>query len=135
MGIPDPDVLREGTNQQTLPGDSMQQQSLRAITRIEKADGGDFEEEEKDHGSEANIGGDEFRGSGSGGRNSRSSSEETFPRGEQGRPRDHLQYQRSSRGQEAVRPNSGHALGRAWPLQVHGQDLPVREGRWQEGRR
>ncbi|KAJ1165249.1 hypothetical protein NDU88_005677 [Pleurodeles waltl] len=43
IGIPDPDVLRSGTNQQALPGDSRQQQPLRAITRIEKEDGGDFE--------------------------------------------------------------------------------------------
>ncbi|KAJ1129123.1 hypothetical protein NDU88_007494 [Pleurodeles waltl] len=34
----------------------------------------------------------------------------------------------ATEGQEAVHPNSGHALRRGWPRQVCGQDLPI-EGR------
>ncbi|KAJ1165248.1 hypothetical protein NDU88_005676 [Pleurodeles waltl] len=48
IGIPDPDVLWSGTNQQALPGDGRQQQPLCAVTRIEKEDGGDFEGEERE---------------------------------------------------------------------------------------
>ncbi|KAJ1116467.1 hypothetical protein NDU88_004678 [Pleurodeles waltl] len=40
-GIPDPDVLRAGTNQQKLPGNDRQQQQLRAFPRIKKVGDGD----------------------------------------------------------------------------------------------
>ncbi|KAJ1082729.1 hypothetical protein NDU88_002894 [Pleurodeles waltl] len=106
MGLLDPDVLWAGTNQQTLTGDSGQQQPLCVITKIEKANCGDFEEEEEDgdgedHGSKANKGRDEFGGGGSSRRNNRSSLEETFPLGEQGRP---PPAPRSSRGPEGSAP-------------------------------
>ncbi|KAJ1201725.1 hypothetical protein NDU88_005531 [Pleurodeles waltl] len=125
MRIPDPEVLRMGTNPLTLPGDGGQQQPLHATTRIEKAEGSDlkersdFKEEDgdrKDHGSNTNPGGDEFGERGSGGRNTRSRSEETFPRGEQGRPQDHIQHQECYRGSGGSGPKPRHALGRAWPL-------------------
>ncbi|KAJ1201771.1 hypothetical protein NDU88_005577 [Pleurodeles waltl] len=127
MWIPDPEVLRMGTNPLMLPGDGGQQQPLHATTRIEKAEGSDFEErsdfkeedgDREDHGSNANPGGDEFGEGGSGGRNSRSRSEETFPRGEQGRPQDHLQHQGCYRGSEGSAPKPRHALWRVWPLQT-----------------
>ncbi|KAJ1207291.1 hypothetical protein NDU88_002682 [Pleurodeles waltl] len=120
MGIPDPDVLQAGTKQQRIPVDSGQQQTLCVIPRIEKADGGDFKEEEEDggvHGGEVTKGEDEFGGSSSGGRNSRSSLEETFSRGEQGKPRDHIQHQRSNRGPGGsapeLRPLSGESVASA----------------------
>ncbi|KAJ1212104.1 hypothetical protein NDU88_007447 [Pleurodeles waltl] len=41
VGIPDPDVLRAGTNQQQLPGNGRQQQQLCAFPRIKRGDGDD----------------------------------------------------------------------------------------------
>ncbi|KAJ1157784.1 hypothetical protein NDU88_010483 [Pleurodeles waltl] len=128
MRIPDPEVLRAGTNLLTLLGDGGQQQPLRATTRIETAEGGDseerseYEEEERKtetgkNSSDANPGGGEFGERGSGGRNSRSRLEETFPRGEHGRPQDHLQHQGRYRGPGGsapkLRPRSGESVASA----------------------
>ncbi|KAJ1102142.1 hypothetical protein NDU88_007196 [Pleurodeles waltl] len=41
MWIPDPEVLRAGTNPLPLPGDGGQQQPLRATATIENTEGGD----------------------------------------------------------------------------------------------
>ncbi|KAJ1104387.1 hypothetical protein NDU88_001799 [Pleurodeles waltl] len=43
IGIPDPDVLRTGPNQQQLLGNGRQQQQLRAFPRIKRGDGDDRE--------------------------------------------------------------------------------------------
>ncbi|KAJ1203563.1 hypothetical protein NDU88_007348 [Pleurodeles waltl] len=142
MGIPNLDVLQSGTNQHALLGDGMQQHSLHAVTRIEKEDGGDFEGEEEegesgreDNSSEADSKGrDDFGGGGGSGRNGRSSLGAVFPVASKGDTETTTSTEEAAEGQEAVRPNSGHSLGRAWPLQVRGQVLPV-GGRWREERR
>ncbi|KAJ1186056.1 hypothetical protein NDU88_002841 [Pleurodeles waltl] len=142
MGIPYPDVLHTGTNQHALPGDGRHQQLLRTVTRIEKEDGGDFEREKEegergreDHGCEADSeGGDNFGGGGGSGRNGRSSLVAVFPVASKGDTETTTSTEAAAEDQEAVRLNSGHALGRAWPLQVHGQVLPV-GGRWKDERR
>ncbi|KAJ1186055.1 hypothetical protein NDU88_002840 [Pleurodeles waltl] len=140
MGIPDPDVLRSRTNQHPLPGDGRQQQPPRAVTRIEKEDGGNFERDKKegesgreDHSSEADSeGGGDFGGGSR--RNGRSSPVAVFPVASKGDTETTTSTKEAAEGHEAVHPNSGHALWRAWPLQVHGQVLPV-GGRWEEERR
>ncbi|KAJ1150824.1 hypothetical protein NDU88_003613 [Pleurodeles waltl] len=140
MRIPDPEVLRAGTNQLLLPGDGGQQQPLCTTARIEKAEGGisedgsKFEEEEKQtetgtltavtQTQEEAKSEEEAAARGSAG----ADWSKPFLVANTGDPKTTSSTKDATEVQGAVRPHSGHALGRAWSLQVRGKGIPVGEG-------
>ncbi|KAJ1104529.1 hypothetical protein NDU88_001940 [Pleurodeles waltl] len=117
-GIPDPDVGRAGTTQQTLPDDDRQQQLLRAITSVEKDGEGDYrrKEVEEESGRGDQDGEAYSEGGDSGGRTGGSSPVEVLPSDAQGRSRDH-QHRGISRGPggsvPGLRPRSGESMASA----------------------
>ncbi|KAJ1108129.1 hypothetical protein NDU88_005511 [Pleurodeles waltl] len=131
--IPDPDVFQLGTNQRGLPGEGRQQQALRAVTRIKKEGGEEFEREQggngrEDHGSEVDIeGGEDLRGgSGRDSRRSLSCSFAVVSKGDTGTTTGTARRSRGPGGSiPELRPQSGDSgLSRCL-----GQVSPV-VGRW-----
>ncbi|KAJ1162720.1 hypothetical protein NDU88_003187 [Pleurodeles waltl] len=144
MWIPNPEVLQAGTNPLQLPGDGGQKQPLRATAWIKKEEGGvsgvdgEFkEEEEKTEMGKLTAATrtqekakleEEAAVRGAAGADWR----EPFLEADTGDPKTTSSTKDTTEVQEAVRPNSGHVLGRAWPLQLHrpsGQEGKRREKR------
>ncbi|KAJ1161921.1 hypothetical protein NDU88_002401 [Pleurodeles waltl] len=121
IGIPDPDVLRVGINQQKLPRNDRQQQQLRAFPRIKKVGDGDdgataAEGESgkvEQNGKEQLKEEDECRGGNSGNRIDWSSLGEVLPSGTPGISPDHLHREvgRGPGGSVPIRwPHSGESV-------------------------
>ncbi|KAJ1215855.1 hypothetical protein NDU88_003462 [Pleurodeles waltl] len=130
MGVFDPDIHRAGTNHIPFPGDSRQQQRICAVTQDLK------DNMEDDSSLEEGGGRDDLGGLAAKGKRRKGAGASTKrvwmvssqnPAGRTAKTS--AVRQDTTEGQEAIRLNSGHALGRAWPQQVRRPNLAVL-GRW-----